>query len=123
MSRLALTETAGPPAVVRATGELDVATAPQLKESLAALLGRSPFVAVDLTEVSFLDSRGIGALVGATRAAREAGGELVIALAAETHLTSIRILKLEGYLRIVPDLSAATDALAEARGGAGETGS
>jgi anti-sigma B factor antagonist len=67
-------------AVVRVAGELDITTVARLRGALSALLidGASPVV-VDLTDVAFLDSAGLGALVAAHKTARvlQAGFALV----------------------------------------------
>ena len=49
--------------IVRVAGEVDLATAPQLKESLAAIPAGSGPVIIDLSEVTFLDSTGLSVLV------------------------------------------------------------
>jgi anti-anti-sigma factor len=61
--------------VVTAAGEIDMATAPKLRE---CLLGTSGKVIVDLRAVSFLDSSGIGVLVDAQNHLSEAGGSLTL---------------------------------------------
>ena len=49
-------------------GELDLATAPQLAEALSdGVLGPCRRVLVDLREVTFLDSSGVGTLVAARK--------------------------------------------------------
>src|SRR5262249_35920573 len=59
-------------------GELDLETAPLFRERLADVEGSAKTVVVDLREVSFLDSCGIGELVGAHQRARRAGRRLVV---------------------------------------------
>ena len=63
-------------AVLAVAGELDLATAPRLREQLTRLVGDSPgrVVVVDLSGVTFCDSIGLGVLVGAQRRARAHGG-------------------------------------------------
>ena len=55
-------------AVLRVAGEVDVYTAPQLRERVIGLLaGGVRHIVADLREVDFLDSTGLGALVGSLR--------------------------------------------------------
>jgi anti-sigma B factor antagonist len=60
--------------VVGVSGEVDLATAPQLEECLLAHADRN--VTVDLAGVSFLDSCGLNALVVARNRLHERGYEL-----------------------------------------------
>jgi anti-sigma B factor antagonist len=56
---------------VRVSGELDLATAPALREHLANALSRcGAALVVDLTDVTFCDSSGLGALVATHRRAQ-----------------------------------------------------
>ncbi len=74
--------------VVTVTGESDVATAPELRERLAAQeADRVLAIVVDLTGVSFIDSTALGVLVGAYRRQQDAGGYLRLVV------TEPRILK------------------------------
>ncbi len=53
-------------ALVTVAGEVDVATAPQLRDRLDAAIDRGPStLVVDLLRVSFLDSTALGVLIGA----------------------------------------------------------
>jgi anti-sigma B factor antagonist len=66
--------------VVRAAGELDVNTAPELREQLAHLASEgSPLIVVDLTDVSFIDSTALSVLVSALKRLRQADGNLELA--------------------------------------------
>jgi anti-sigma B factor antagonist len=59
-------------AVVVVRGEIDVASAPELRTHLHELCATgAPSVAVDLRSVTFLDSSALGVLVGALRRCRE----------------------------------------------------
>ena len=64
-------------AVVVPQGEVDVASAPSLREALIELIGAgSVQVLIDLDSTDFIDSTGLGVLVGALRRARAAGGDV-----------------------------------------------
>lgn len=65
--------------VVPARGDIDLVSAPVLRQRLADAIGRhSARVIVDLTEVTFMDSTGLDVLAGALRAAQAAGGEVCV---------------------------------------------
>lgn len=68
--------TVGDCAVVRVTGEIDVLTAPGLREAL--LSQPSAHMIVDLRGVAFLDSTGLGVLVGHVKRMRRRGGTLKV---------------------------------------------
>jgi len=68
--------------VISVIGEIDVATAPQLRESLHGVIaaGRATVV-LNLLEVTFIDSTALGVLVGGLKRCRELGGELHVVVA------------------------------------------
>lgn len=84
--------------VCRPNGELDAYTVGQFRESLAELAG-APRLLIDLSDVPFMDSAGLGALIGGIRRTREAGGDVAVACSRPT-LT--RLLHTTGFDRIVP---------------------
>jgi anti-sigma B factor antagonist len=58
-------------------GEVDVATAPALRDELYRLIDRgTKRIVVDLAAMDFIDSTGLGVFVGALKRSREGGGEL-----------------------------------------------
>ncbi len=66
-------------AVLAVNGEVDVATAPRLRERLIQLVNQGRHhVVVDLSGVDFLDSTGLGVLVGALKRVRTHDGELAL---------------------------------------------
>lgn len=84
-------------AVLRMTGEVDVYTAPQLRESVIDLLADGiRHVITDLRNVEFLDSTGLAALVGSLKRIRAQNGSLL--LIADTDRI-IRIFRITGLIR------------------------
>lgn len=68
--------------LVSVAGEIDVATAPALRDHLQRqVAGGASTVVVDLLGVSFLDSTALGVLVGVLKRCREAGGDLRLVIA------------------------------------------
>ena len=67
-------------AKVLVEGEVDVSNADQLRSAVdAAVAGSATAVTIDLAQVPYIDSTGIGVLVGAAHRAQEAGKQLVVA--------------------------------------------
>ncbi len=64
---------------LRLSGELDLATAPWLRDHLAEIASNGAgCVVVDLSDLSFIDSTGLSVLVGGWKRLRERGGDLVL---------------------------------------------
>jgi len=69
--------TAGDCAVLRITGEIDVYTAPELRQQVINLADNGTrHIVADLRDVDFLDSTGLGALVGSLKRLRLRQGSL-----------------------------------------------
>jgi anti-sigma B factor antagonist len=66
--------------VLRLAGEVDVATAPRLRDRLVQLITEGPpQLIVDMSGLSFIDSMGLGALVSGLKRARAHDGDLRLA--------------------------------------------
>jgi anti-sigma B factor antagonist len=83
--------------ICRPVGELDAFTVSQFRQTLAELAS-SPQLLIDLSGVPFVDSAGLGALIGGIRRVRELGGDVAVACPRPT-LT--RLLRTTGFDRIV----------------------
>lgn len=67
-------------AIIRIEGEVDVSNASELRDALdTALADGVKEVEADFAEVAYIDSTGIGVLVGAAHRAQESGSVLVVA--------------------------------------------
>jgi anti-anti-sigma factor len=65
--------------LVKVAGELDLATAPELRsEVLSRVDDGARILALELSAVGFMDSSGLGAIMACERRMQELGGELVI---------------------------------------------
>ncbi len=96
------------PAVIRVAGELDSFSACELRKGIADVLGREGTI-IDIRDVPFFDSAGLGAIVGGIRRLREAGASVALCC---TRSSVLRLLLMTGLDLIV----AITDSPAEARG-------
>lgn len=63
---------------VEATGELDLATAPQLRQTLREARESFPLVVLDLRELAFMDGSGVHVIVDAAGEAKREGGWLLV---------------------------------------------
>ena len=89
--------------VVRVQGEVDVATAPRMGETLNRLLGRGERVVLDLRHVDFMDLHGLAVLMRATRRAHAEGGSFAIDRPAPCVRRLVGLVHAEGELRVLPD--------------------
>lgn len=65
--------------IVTVEGEIDVATSPRLRTELASVIERgAQTIVLDLRAVSFIDSSGLGVLVGALKRLREQRGDAIV---------------------------------------------
>jgi len=92
--------------VISVIGEIDVATAPQLRECLHGVIAQGQAtVILNLLSVTFLDSTALGVLVGALKRCREHGGELHIVVTDARIRKIFEITGLDKIFRIVETLS------------------
>ncbi|MDQ2782483.1 STAS domain-containing protein [Lapillicoccus sp.] len=97
--------------VVRVEGEVDVYTAPQLRERLDAEIeaGRHDLV-VDLSGVGFMDSTGLGVLVGRLKQIRVHDGTMRLVCAHDRVLKVFVITGLDKVFEIFPSVDEALSA-------------
>lgn len=97
-------------AVLQVSGEVDVYTAPQVRDRVIRLLADGVrHVIADLREVSFLDSTGLGALVGSLKRLREQDGSLELVIADGRIMTVFRVTGLDRVFAIHPSFPDAID--------------
>jgi anti-sigma B factor antagonist len=99
--------------VIAVRGEVDLFTAPELKKAVGDAIdaGRTRVV-VDLTKTTFLDSSGLGVLVGALQRLRDRGGALSIVNVDAAISRTFSITGLDQILAIRETLDDAIAALA-----------
>jgi anti-anti-sigma factor len=97
--------------IAAVTGDIDISTVSALREALFKLADTGPTLIVDLNKVSFIDSAGLGALIGAYRQATARGGSLhAVCDRPQTR----KLLWLTGVDRRIP-LTATVDAALNSR--------
>jgi anti-sigma B factor antagonist len=102
-------ETRGPYAVVNVGGEVDVFTAPKLREQLVDLVEKgSHHIVVNLEGIDFLDSTGLGVLVAGLKRVKAHNGTLSLISTKEKILKLFRITGLTKVFPVHDTLDAAT---------------
>ncbi len=97
--------------VLEVRGEVDVHSAPDLRDRLISVLDAgNQSVVVDLSWLSFIDSTGLGALVAARNHANTAGASLPLVCKTERLLKVFRITGLHEVFQIYPSLALAIEA-------------
>jgi stage II sporulation protein AA (anti-sigma F factor antagonist) len=86
---------------VRLDGELDLHTAPEFKARVKAAFERAPHLTtliVVLTDVRFIDSSGLGALLAQYRELSQRAGRLILV---DPRPSVLRVLEFSGLLRVI----------------------
>jgi anti-sigma B factor antagonist len=95
--------------VVRPSGRLDLLAAGEFKQQLVDIVsGGGRKLVVDLAGVPFIDSSGLGALVGVLKAARLAGGDLRLARAGEQAAVILKLTRLDRVFSLYASVEEAT---------------
>lgn len=89
-------------------GSLDIATSPTLRAALMEAADRNEHeIIVDLAHLEFLDSTGLGALIGAHKRAAEHGGSVRLVAQEGQILRLLRITGLLDVFAVYPSVEAA----------------
>jgi anti-sigma B factor antagonist len=100
-------------AVLSVRGEVDVYTAPRLRERLVEMVSQGHHqVVVDLEGVDFLDSTGLGVLVGGLKRLRSHEGDLKLVCTQRRILKVFEITGLTKVFQIFDDVETATSGTA-----------
>ncbi len=106
---LEVDESHDPFTVLAVKGEVDVYTAPRLREKLVELVSQGKHqIIVDLESVDFLDSTGLGVLVGGLKRLRTHEGDLGLVCTQNRILKVFEITGLTKVFSIYESVDAAT---------------
>lgn len=91
--------------VIAVSGELDVFTAPSLDKLLAeSIEAGSISLIVDLTDVTFLDSTGLGSMVKGLKGTKDQGGSLRVVASADRIVKVFKITGLDQAMSLTDSL-------------------
>lgn len=97
--------------VVDVAGEVDVATAPRLREKLISLVNDGNYhIVVDLGGVDFIDSTGLGVLISGLKRVRTHDGELVLVC---TEPRIVKVFEITGLTKVFPVYESVDDAVSD----------
>jgi len=100
--------------VVDVQGEIDMYTAPRLRELLIDLVSKGSYqLVVNLDKVGFLDSTGLGVLVGGLKRVRAHDGSLDLVC---TQKRILKILKITGLTEVFGIYATVDQAIAATKG-------
>ena len=106
---LEVDDSRSPYTVLAVKGDVDVYSAPRLREKLVELVsGGARQIVVDLEGVDFLDSTGLGVLVGGLKRARSHDGELSLICTRPRILKVFELTRLTQVFRISASVDEAT---------------
>jgi len=106
------TRNEGEHTIVSVAGEIDVYTAPKLREALIDLVNAGSYhIVVDVERVEFLDSTGLGVLVGGLKRVRAHNGSLKVVCTQERLL---KIFRITGLTKVFSIHDSVSDAVATA---------
>jgi anti-sigma B factor antagonist len=95
------TEQVGQAAVVSVSGDVDLGTAPRFQDELARAVGENlgAGLVIDLTDITFIDSTGLNALVNAFERQRLAGSSLALVSDDSRVAMMLEVTRLDRVLR------------------------
>ncbi len=100
--------------VIDVQGEIDMYTAPRLRELVINLVSKGSYqLVVNLDKVGFLDSAGLGVLVGGLKRVRAHDGSLDLVC---TQQRILKILKITGLTQIFGIYQTVDQAIAATKG-------
>jgi anti-sigma B factor antagonist len=96
------------PDVLPLKGEIDLHVSPSVAASLNAMIEKKPRrLVVDLSDVTYIDSAGLAALIEAMQKVEAYGGKFLLAGLQETVRSIFEISRLDQVFQIFPDVNAA----------------
>jgi anti-sigma B factor antagonist len=91
--------------VIHAMGEIDVYTAPSLQAKLSEIIEGGHDLVLDLTQVHFIDSTGLGVLVGSLQRAQNSSSGFRLVLDDPYLLKIFHVTGFDGVFSIYPQVS------------------
>ncbi|MBR0518367.1 STAS domain-containing protein [bacterium] len=95
--------------ILNVCGDVDVYTSPKVKESINALIEKEIYnIVVNLEDVRYVDSTGLGVLIGALKKVKEHNGNIVLVC---TNPQIKKIFQITGLVKIFSIFANSEDAI------------
>ena len=102
-----VSENLGDYVLVRLRGEVDLSWSQQVRKTILAALGATNRVGVELSEVSYIDSSGIAALVEGLQNAKSKGQKFALVAVSKAVMAVLQLARLDRVFPIFADVDAA----------------
>jgi len=102
-----ISEDLGDYTLVRVRGEVDLSWSQQVRRAILDALGASGKVGVELSQVSYIDSSGIAALVEGFQNARGKGQQFALVGASKPVMAVLQLARLDRVFPLFADLDSA----------------
>lgn len=90
--------------ILKPCGSLDNNNAHEMVDLIsAAQADRYKFIIIDMIDLEFISSAGVGSILGTVESSREAGGDIILCNASPSVLHVLEVLDLTDYLTIKSD--------------------
>ena len=97
--------------ILKLSGRLDASSSKEMKDKIAVLVkGDAKDLILDMSEVSFIDSSGLGSVVAALRSVHKVGGDIKIAALQEKVMAIFKLTRLHHVFEIFDDCESAAQA-------------
>ena len=107
MNNECVSETLGDYVLVRLRGEVDLSWSQQVRKTILSALGATGKVGVELSEVSYIDSSGIAALVEGLQNAKSRGQQFGLVAVSKAVMAVLQLARLDRVFPIFADVDAA----------------
>jgi anti-sigma B factor antagonist len=91
---------------------LDASNSREFKKQAAALAEEHERIVFDLSQVRFMDSSGLGALLSCLRKTNKKGGNLKLCCMTRAVATLFELVRMDRVFEVLPDAKAAVDSMA-----------
>jgi anti-sigma B factor antagonist len=105
-----VSEAIGDYTLVRLRGEVDLSWSQQVRRTILDALGANGKVGVEMSEVSYIDSSGIAALVEGLQNAKSKGKQFGLVAVSKAVMAVLQLARLDRVFTIFPDLDTARSA-------------